>query len=326
MSCFFRNLGPIYIEQIKRIIDCRTINLDDDSSFNNLVGINFLNSQSLSFLYDDQKIAKNYFPNSTIICTEKKIDELSNKQMLIIVKDVQNTLAVLSKIFYRSLSKSEISKLNRPVIGENSNISKKSSIENGAILGKNVFINDGVKIGYNCIIGDNSNIDTNTVITNTILGDNVNIGRNSSIGQKGFGFAIKKDANIDIFHIGRVILKSGVSIGSNCSIDRGSFSDTIIGENTYFDNLCHVAHNVIVGNNSVFAAMTGIAGSAKIGNHVMAGGQSGISGHINIGNNVRIAAKSGVFNDVKDGTSVMGNPAINMFSYLKKYKKYYGSK
>ena len=114
-----------------------------------------------------------------------------------------------------------------------------------AILGKNVFINDGVKIGYNCIIGDNSNIDTNTVITNTILGDNVNIGRNSSIGQKGFGFAIKKDANIDIFHIGRVILKSGVSIGSNCSIDRGSFSDTIIGRTHTL--IIYVAHNVIVG-------------------------------------------------------------------------------
>ena len=33
-------------------------------------------------------------------------------------------------------------------------------------------------------------------------------------------------------------------IGSGCTIDRGSFSDTIIGENTYFDNLCHIAHNV----------------------------------------------------------------------------------
>ena len=70
--------------------------------------------------------------------------------------------------------------------------------------------------------------------------------------------------------------------------------------------------------------MTGIAGSAKIGNYVLAGGQTGIAGHINIGDNVRIAAKSAVFNNLNDGESVMGNPAISKFKFLKKYKKNYG--
>ena len=77
------------------------------------------------------------------------------------------------------------------------------------------------------------------------------VGRNSSIGQQGFGFAISKNKNIKIFHSGRVILQAGVNVGSNCTIDRGSFGDTIIGQNTYFDNLCHVAHNVVVGNNCI---------------------------------------------------------------------------
>ena len=89
---------------------------------------------------------------------------------------------------------------------------------------------------------------------------------------------------------------------SGCTIDRGSFSNTVIGENTYLDNLCHVAHNKI-GNNSIFAAMTGIAGSAIVGNNVLTGGQVGIAGHIKIGNNVQIAAKSGVFSDIEDGKS-----------------------
>ena len=88
--------------------------------------------------------------------------------------------------------------------------------------------------------------------------------------------------NLKIFHSGSVIIQSNASIGSNCCIDRGSFSDTVIGENTFFDNLCHVAHNVVVGRNCAFAAMTGIAGSTKIGNNVMTGGQAGISGHLNL--------------------------------------------
>ena len=41
--------------------------------------------------------------------------------------------------------------------------------------------------------------------------------------------------NLKIFHSGNVVLNDFVNIGSNCSIDRGSFSDTIIGINTYLD-------------------------------------------------------------------------------------------
>ena len=60
------------------------------------------------------------------------------------------------------------------------------------------------------------------------------------------------------------------------------------------------------------------------GHRVMAGGQVGISGHINIGNNVQIAAKSAVLKSVGDNCSIMGNPAIDKYKYIRKYKKYYG--
>ena len=118
------------------------------------------------------------------------------------------------------------------------------------------------------------------------------------------------DNNIKIYHKGKVILQDNVSIGSGCAIDRGSFSDTFIGKNTFLDNLCHIAHNVQIGNNSTFAAMTGIAGSTRIGENVLTGGQTGIAGHLSIGNQVHIAAKSGVFKNLNDGEVVMGNPAI----------------
>ena len=72
--------------------------------------------------------------------------------------------------------------------------------------------------------------------------------------------------------------------------------------------------------------MTGIAGSAKVGNNVLTGGQAGIAGHIKIGNDVKIAAKSGVFNNLADGVSVMGNPAVNMYKFIKSYKKTHGKR
>ena len=62
----------------------------------------------------------------------------------------------------------------------------------------------------------------------------------------------------------------------------------------------------------------------KIGNSVMAGGQVGISGHLSVGNNVQIAAKSAVLKNVEDNCSIMGNPAIDKYKYIRKYKKFYG--
>ena len=324
---FFKNLGPIQISKIKKTLDCETLNIAHDEMFNDFLGIKKISNKSISFLNDNELLKKNIPNDSAIICTRKKFESLNNKKLkVIIVRNVQEAVAIISNIFYRDLNEAEILEFKKPVIGNNCAINKNSILENGTLIGNNVSIGYGVFIGHNCSIGDNSKIDSNSIITNSIIGANVVIGRNSSIGQNGFGFYMQNDENINIYHSGRVILQSNVSIGAGCTIDRGSFDDTIIGENTYFDNLCHIAHNVQIGRNSAFAAMTGIAGSSKIGNNVLVGGQAGIAGHITIGNNVQIAAKSGVFDNLPDGASVMGNPAVKKFTFIKNYKKTYVSK
>ncbi len=322
---FFKKLGPISSDLVKSSINCNTVNVTKDDYFDNFVSIINVSNNSLSFLYDNEKIEGDLPLNSGIICTEKMANKLNPDQKKFIVRNVQEAVAKISNIFYRDYTKKEKMNFENPVFGENCEIGNNVTIENGTIIGKNVKINHGAVVKINCIIGDGSIIGSNTVISNSILGENIYIGSNASIGQRGFGFFLSKN-NINIYHIGRVLLHSKVSIGSGCTIDRGSFSDTVIGENTYLDNLCHVAHNVEIGNNSAFAAMTGIAGSAKIGNHVLTGGQAGIAGHIKIGNNVHIAAKSGVFNSIDDGEAVMGNPAINKYKFIKNYKKIYGKK
>ena len=322
-SSFFKNLGPISFTTIKNHLECTAVNIDEDASFNDFTSIKNLNESGLSFLTDTRLVKESILSNGAIICSQSTHRKFKNTNPLIVVNDVHSAVARLSNIFYRDLTYNEIKILDEPKIDSNCNISKHSIIENGVIIGKNVNIGAGCHVGHNCIIGDNTSIDCNTVITNTVIAENTHVGRNSSLGQQGFGFAISKNKNIKIFHSGRVILQAGVNIGSNCTIDRGSFGDTIIGQNTYFDNQCHVAHNVIVGNNCIFAAMTGIAGSTNIGNHVMTGGQVGIAGHLNIGHNVQIAAQSGVLKDVSNDSSVMGHPAIDKIKYIRKYKQNY---
>ena len=320
---FFKNLGPIRFTTIKEHLECIPININDDTYFKEFTSIKNLKERGLSFLNDTYFSNENILSDGTIVCSQSLQKKFKSTYPLIIVKDVHSAVAKLSNIFYRSLTYSEIESLDKPIIDSNCNISHSAVIENGVIIGKNVNIGPGCHIGYNCIIGDNTFIDCNTVVTNSVIAENTHIGRNSSLGQQGFGFSISKNKNIKIFHSGRVILQAGVNVGSNCTIDRGSFGDTIIGQNSYFDNQCHVAHNVVVGNNCIFAAMTGIAGSTNIGNSVMTGGQVGIAGHLKIGNNVQIAAQSGVLKDIDNNSSVMGHPAIDKFKYIRKYKKNY---
>ncbi len=143
----------------------------------------------------------------------------------------------------------------------------------------------------------------------------------SKIGIKGFGFIPLKQKNLRTPQIGKVILREGVEIGANCTVDRGSITDTVIERNTFLDNHVHIAHNVKIGENCMIAGQVGIAGSAIIGDSVMIGGQAGISGHLKIGNNVQIGGGSGVTTDIPDNLKVMGYPAVPMRDFVKLRKK-----
>ena len=166
-------------------------------------------------------------------------------------------------------------------------------------------------MGNNCIIGNN------VIIKNTLIGNNVNILDGSIIGKKGFGFFPDKLKNFRYPHIGMVVIGNNVEIGSNNNIDRGSISNTVIGDNTFLDNMVHVAHNVKIGKNCIITAQVGFAGSAIIGDRVSVGGQAGISGHLIVGNNVQIGGGSGVIKNIPDNSRVMGYPAKDIKSFLK---------
>ncbi len=193
-------------------------------------------------------------------------------------------------------------------------------------IGLNVVIGKDTKIGHNTIIednviiGNNCSIGSNVILRNSIIEDNVHILDTAVIGKKGFGFIPKNLKNIRYPHVGYVHIKKNSEIGCGSTIDRGSLSVTIIGENTYIDNQVHIAHNVKIGNNCIIAGQVGIAGSTTLGNNVMIGGQAGISGHLKIGNNVQIGGGSGVIKNIANNSKVMGYPAKDFKNFIRDAK------
>lgn len=324
---FHRNLGPFSLRQIANHLNAELKCNDESFLIHDFNAVENAKVTDITFLNDNFNYNIDDIDVKTFIISKNNKKIIDNEKNTLSVDNVYSSVAKLSNFFFTLNDKKFIKSLKAPDLKNNCNfLDDTAVVSNGSILGKNTTIKSGVYIGHNCSFGNNVTIENNTVITNSIIGDDVKIGRNCSIGQPGFGFALNNPANENIFHKGRVIIQNNVQIGSNCCIDRGSFRDTIIGENTYMDNLCHIAHNVVIGNNCVFAGCLGIAGSATIGNSVFTGGQVGIAGHVKIGDRVKIAAQSGVFNDVDDDENLMGSPAINKFKYIKNFKKIYGKK
>ena len=243
----------------------------------------------------------------------------------IIVSNVLLTVAKVSKLFY---PESDFDYLDQTLTF--SDKLKKKYV--GVKFGKNVLVGKNVKIGKNTVIGNSSIVEHNVkigqncqigsfvIIKNSILDDEVHIKDGAKIGIKGFGFIPGKLKNFRIPHVGKVLLKKRVEIGSGSTIDRGSITDTVLGENTFVDNLVQIGHNVKIGKNCMIVSQVGISGSTTIGDNVVIGGQAGISGHLKIGHNVKIGGNSGVIKNIPDNKKVMGYPTMDFKKFVKNWK------
>jgi len=327
---FFEKKGPFPFENILKEINCT----DDYSSFKKIKiqGIDTLvNAQNkeITFL-NSSKYSNISLQTKAFACiTSSNLSKFLPKSCVVInVENVLLAVTIVSKMFYPKAdldypdkhlieSKKLVKKYPDVTFGQNVLIGKNVEIGKKTIISSNSIIESNVKIGKNCLIGAFVNI------KNSLLSDNVNIQDGCKIGVKGFGFIPFKNRNLRTPHIGRVILGDGVEIGANSTIDRGSLSDTVIGDNTFIDNQVHIAHNVKIGKNCMIAGQVGFAGSTTLGDKVVIGGQAGVSGHLKIGDNVKIGGGSGVIQDIPNNTQVMGYPAVPIKEFIKQRKKIY---
>ena len=259
----------------------------------------------ISFLGNSKYMEFFNSTNSSAIIVNSKQDFENSDKTLIRVKNPHLGFAKTLEMFQeQSLNQNEI----HPTAVFNDTVK----------IGKNVSIGPNVIIGDNSTIGDNCIINANVTIYNyTEIGSSVTIDSGTVIGADGFGWVTENGKHHKIPHIGNVIIHDNVWIGANCTIDRGTFNSTIIGESCKLDNQIHIAHNVKLGINCLVAGQTGIAGSTNIGNNVTIAGQCGIADNIQIGDNSIIAAKSAVLQSLPKNSFVSGNPARQHKSRIK---------
>ncbi|KAL5057709.1 hypothetical protein RYX36_029313 [Vicia faba] len=130
----------------------------------------------------------------------------------------------------------------------------------------------------------------------------------------GFGFYVDGDGKmIKKPQKLNVIIGSNVEIGANTCIDRGSWRDTVIGDNSKIDNLVQIGHNVVIGKSCMLCGQVGIAGSATIGDYVTMGGRAAVRDHVSIASKVRLAALSCVTKDITEPGDYGGFPAVMIY-------------
>ena len=98
-------------------------------------------------------------------------------------------------------------------------------------------------------------------------------------------------------------------MGANTCIDRGALSDTIIGDHTKINNLCHIAHNNIIGKNVAIAGCVNVSGGNIIEDDVWIAPNSSIRGYVHIGEHAFIGMGAVIVKDVPAGETWVGNPA-----------------
>ena len=188
-----------------------------------------------------------------------------------------------------------------------------ASVHRTASLAPGVRVGALAFVGPRCTLGEGVVVGEGCTLQNCEVGERSVLHPGVRIGQDGFGFypatsslapPEKKPQEL------RVLIGEDVELGANCTVDRGSWRDTIIGSGTKIDNLVQVGHNVHIGESCLICAQVGIAGSTTLGRGVQIGGQAGVAQHLTVGEAARIAAKSGVREDVPAGTTVGGYPAV----------------
>ena len=297
-------VNRITIRQIIEVLHGEIISIEGDQHVcindlyvDNLADANRVNETTLDWInpakVNKQEIAEG--SNARVILVDENVRPIMGK-VLIHVKNPKFALAVIGNHFF----------VEKPEPG----IHPTAIIHPEAKIGKDVTIGAYCVIGK-AIIGDCCIIDSNVrIYDSVVMGHHCDIKAGAVLGGAGFGY--ERDANGNKFRfpqIGSLIMGDYVEVGANTCIDRGALSDTVIGDYTKINNLCHIAHNNIIGKNVSITGCVNVSGGNVIDDDVWIAPNSSLRGYIHLGKGCTLGMGAVATKDIPAGETWVGNPA-----------------
>ena len=179
-----------------------------------------------------------------------------------------------------------------------------ASIGDHTVLMAQSFVGREARIGQECVIWPQV-----VVRDGCRIGNRVILHSGCVIGADGFGYRFAESRHMKIPQIGGVIIEDDCELGANTTVDRGKFSNTIIGQGSKLDNLVQVGHNVRLGKHTILVAHVAVGGSVQAGDYLVVGGGSVVADHLRIGDGAQVAGFSAATSDMAAGDRVVGAPA-----------------
>lgn len=260
-----------------------------DAAHVNLTSLDWVNKTKAN----KQEIVKN--STARVILVDESVEYVAGK-VLIYVKDPKLAIAIVGNAFF----------VERPT----PSIHPTAVIDPEAKIGTDVYVGPYAVIGK-AIIGDGCIIESYVRIYDGVtMGCSCSIKSGAVLGGEGFGFEKDEEGNRFRFpQIGHLIIGDEVEIGANTCIDRGALSDTVIGDYTKINNLCHIAHNNKIGKNVVIAGCVNISGSCVIDDDVWISPNVSLRGFNHLGKGCMVGTGAVVTKNVPEAETWVGNPA-----------------
>lgn len=240
-----------------------------------------------------QEIAEN--SKARVLLVDAVVQPIDGKT-LIVVKNPKVALAEIGNYFF----------VEKVMPG----IHPTAIIHPEAKIGSNCHIGPYTVIGK-ATIGENCVIDAHVrIYDDVVMGHDCVIKAGAVLGGAGFGYERDEQGNKFRFpQIGQLIMGDYVEVGSNTCIDRGALADTIIGDYTKINNLCHIAHNNKIGQNVTITGCVNISGSNVIDDNVWIAPNASVKGWIHIGEGALVGMAAVVVKDIPPHETWVGNPA-----------------
>lgn len=293
-------IKKIYIKEILQFLGDKVLQvhgITDGVYIDNLAEVERVNETTLDWIKpskpNKQEIAEN--SKARVLLVDPAVQPIERKT-LIVVGNPKVALAEIGNHFF-------VEKV-APTIHPTAIIHPEAKI------GKDVSIGPYCVIGK-AIIGDNCNLDSNVrVYDDVVMGHDCIIKAGAVLGGAGFGYERDEEGNKFRFpQIGQLIMGNYVEIGSNTCVDRGALADTVIGDYTKINNLCHIAHNNKIGKNVTITGCVNISGSNLIDDNVWIAPNASIKGWVHVGEGAVVGMASVVVKDIPAHETWVGNPA-----------------